>query len=91
MDQFKIKKTVLSNGLTVLYCHTPRSVCFEMTMHINTGSRDEVKSQSGVSHFLEHMLGICTDSKTHFNILGILLDPQYFQIIFNYLKHGGKL
>jgi predicted Zn-dependent peptidase len=56
MDQFKIKKTILRNGLTVLYCHTPRSVCFEMTMHINTGSRDEIKSQSGVSHFLEHMM-----------------------------------
>jgi len=42
-------------------------------------------------HIIEHILGICGDSKTHINILGVLLDPQPFITIFNYLKHGGKL
>jgi len=37
-------------------------------------------------HFIEHALGLFADSKTHLNILGILLDPQHFQTIFNYLK-----
>ena len=37
-------------------------------------------------HIIEHALGLCVDSKSHLNILGIILDPQYFQIIFNYIK-----
>jgi hypothetical protein len=43
-----------------------------------------------MNHFIEHALGLCADSKSHLNILGIILDPQYFQIIFNYLKIRQK-
>jgi hypothetical protein len=39
-----------------------------------------------MTHIIEHALGLCIDSKTHINILGILLDPQPFITIFNYIK-----
>jgi predicted Zn-dependent peptidase len=56
MNIFSIRKHILKNGLIVLYCHTPETVAFELAIHINTGSRDENDSNSGVSHFLEHMM-----------------------------------
>jgi hypothetical protein len=37
-------------------------------------------------HDFQHILGLCADSKAHLNILGFLLEPQLFQITFNYLK-----
>jgi hypothetical protein len=42
-------------------------------------------------HAIEHALGLCADSKTHINLLGVLLDPQHFNIIFTYLKTWRKL
>jgi predicted Zn-dependent peptidase len=51
-----IKKHILKNGLAVFYCWTPDLVAFEISMHINTGSRDETAKNNGVSHFLEHMM-----------------------------------
>lgn len=51
-----VKKHRLKNGLAVFYCHAPDLVSFELSMHINTGARDENKQNSGVSHFLEHMM-----------------------------------
>ncbi len=56
MIKYNIKKYQLKNGLTVFYCHTPESVSFELSIHINTGARDETKKNTGISHFLEHMM-----------------------------------
>ena len=56
MKFFSISKHTLKNGLRVLYCHTPDSVSFELSIHINTGARDESEENNGVSHFLEHMM-----------------------------------
>jgi hypothetical protein len=42
-------------------------------------------------HFIEHILGVCADSKTHINLVGVLLEPQFIQTIFNYLKTTFKL
>ncbi|APJ05006.1 M16 family metallopeptidase [Silvanigrella aquatica] len=56
MHHFSISKHILKNGLPVLYCHTPQSVVFELSIHINTGARDETEENNGVSHFLEHMM-----------------------------------
>src|SRR5688572_14745720 len=46
----------LNNGLTVIYCQTPSHAEFEISMHIKTGARDESSHNSGISHFLEHMM-----------------------------------
>ena len=56
MKKRTIKKHKLQNGLAVFYCHTPDLVSFEISMHINTGARDENSENNGVSHFLEHMM-----------------------------------
>ncbi len=56
MRSFSISKHILKNGLNVLYCHTPDTVAFELSIHINTGARDEIEENNGVSHFLEHMM-----------------------------------
>lgn len=56
MHSFSISKHILKNDLHVLYCHTPNTVAFELSIHINTGARDEVEENNGVSHFLEHMM-----------------------------------
>jgi predicted Zn-dependent peptidase len=51
-----IRRTVLPSGLRVLTEQVPamRSVSFGVWVRV--GSRDEVASLSGVSHFLEHLL-----------------------------------
>lgn len=56
MLAYKINKHKLKNGMQFFYCHTPETVIFEISMHINTGARDETSENSGVSHFLEHMM-----------------------------------
>lgn len=56
MHKYTLSKYTLKNGLDVVYCHTPDLVSFELSIHINTGARDENKKNSGVSHFLEHMM-----------------------------------
>nr|BFD30643.1 pitrilysin family protein [Pigmentibacter ruber] len=56
MLTYKINKKTLKNGLQFFYCHTPDTVNFEISMHINTGARDEIEETNGVSHFLEHMM-----------------------------------
>lgn len=49
-------RRVLRNGLTIIYGHTPDSSAFEISLNIDTGSRDENKEINGVSHLLEHMM-----------------------------------
>ena len=56
MNLISINKHILKNNLVVLYCHTPNTVSFEMSLHINTGARDENEHSYGISHFLEHMM-----------------------------------
>lgn len=51
-----LHKYKLKNGLTVIYCQTPHHAEFEISMHIKTGARDENETNSGISHFLEHMM-----------------------------------
>jgi predicted Zn-dependent peptidase len=52
----EMKKTVLSNGLTVVGEPNPANVSAAIGFFVRTGSRDENEQESGVSHFLEHMM-----------------------------------
>jgi predicted Zn-dependent peptidase len=56
MKLISLTKTRLANGLPVYLGLTPESASFEITMHIDTGSRDEAPERNGESHFLEHMM-----------------------------------
>jgi predicted Zn-dependent peptidase len=50
------KKTKLSNGLTIIGESNPSNVSTAIGFFVKTGARDETPNESGVSHFLEHMM-----------------------------------
>src|SRR5579872_7251798 len=56
-----VAKKILSNGLTVLVheSHTIPKVSFQMWY--NVGSKDELLSEKGIAHLIEHMIFKGTD------------------------------
>lgn len=48
--------TKLANGLTVIGESSPSARSVALGFFVRTGSRDETAAESGVSHFLEHMM-----------------------------------
>lgn len=50
------KKTVFSNGLTIISEYMPAVRSISLGVWIKTGTRFEPKSHNGVAHFLEHMM-----------------------------------
>ncbi|MFO0416248.1 MAG: M16 family metallopeptidase [Pseudomonadota bacterium] len=52
----KYHTTRLANGLTLLGESNPANVSSAIGFFVKTGSRDETAAESGLSHFLEHML-----------------------------------
>jgi len=59
-----IRKTILSNGLTVLTEAMPHLRSISMGAWIGTGSRDEESPVNGISHFVEHMVFKGTTSRS---------------------------
>jgi len=57
------KKTDLNNGLTLVTNHMPSMESMAIGIWIRTGSRNEDEKNSGISHFLEHMLFKGTPSR----------------------------
>lgn len=57
------KKTELNNGLTLVTNYMPNMESMAIGIWIRTGSRNEDEKNSGVSHFLEHMLFKGTPSR----------------------------
>jgi len=57
------KKTKLDNGLTLVTNHMPNMESMAIGIWIRTGSRNENEKNSGISHFLEHMLFKGTPSR----------------------------
>jgi len=51
---YKLNK--ISNGLRVLTVHLPSMESSTVAVWVKTGSRNETKEISGISHFLEHMV-----------------------------------
>ncbi|GGA60272.1 peptidase M16 [Edaphobacter acidisoli] len=51
-----IRKTILSNGLTVLTESMPHLRSVSMGAWVGSGSRDENPEVNGISHFVEHMV-----------------------------------
>jgi len=52
----KFSQKTLPNGLTVLGEYRPEAVSVALGFFVKTGARDEVGPESGVTHFLEHMM-----------------------------------
>ena len=58
----------LPNGLTVLGETNPAALSVAVAFWVKTGSRDETPEESGVSHFLEHMVFKGTDRRDPFAV-----------------------
>ena len=61
----------LSNGIRILFKHAPSTIthcCFI----INAGSRDELEHQTGLAHFIEHLLFKETEKRSTNQILNRL-------------------
>ncbi|PZA08804.1 MULTISPECIES: pitrilysin family protein [unclassified Meiothermus] len=52
----EFKEATLSNGLTVIAEVNPEAKSLALGYFVKTGSRDETPQESGISHFLEHMV-----------------------------------
>ncbi len=59
-----VKKTVLSNGVRVLTCKIPYVRSVSLGIWVDVGARDEDVLESGMSHFIEHMLFKGTPTRT---------------------------
>src|SRR5580698_4460037 len=46
----------LKNGLQIIGETNPSALCVALAFWVRTGARDETSDESGVSHFLEHMV-----------------------------------
>jgi predicted Zn-dependent peptidase len=60
----RFHQTQLPNGLTIIGETSPSARSVALGFFVRTGSRDETPSESGVSHFLEHMMFKGTPRRT---------------------------
>lgn len=64
----QVYKEVLPNGLTLLAESNPANVSAGIGFFVRTGARDEVGRESGLSHFLEHMMFKGTPTRSALDI-----------------------
>lgn len=64
----EVNKTVLNNGIKVVTRKMPHLHSVSMGVWVNVGARDESPSESGLSHFIEHMIFKGTEKRTAFQI-----------------------
>jgi predicted Zn-dependent peptidase len=62
------QKTLLDNGIRVLTEAIPALESTAIGIWIQTGSRDEQAAESGLSHFIEHLLFKGTEQRSAFDI-----------------------
>ena len=67
-EQNSVEKTILDNGLKIVTEHVPSVKSVSVGNWAKTGSRNETQQQSGVTHFLEHMLFKGTESRSSYDI-----------------------
>ncbi|MFO8239506.1 MAG: pitrilysin family protein [Dissulfuribacterales bacterium] len=67
MDQ-QYNKSVLSNGIRVLTERIPNVRSVSIGIWVNVGARDEDVSNTGISHFIEHMIFKGTERRTALDI-----------------------
>src|ERR1700722_9933484 len=58
----------LANGLQIVGETNPAALCAAVAFWVRTGSRDETREVSGVSHFLEHMVFKGTERRDSFAV-----------------------
>lgn len=50
------QKTTLDNGLRIITSAMPHTPSVSICIFIGVGSRYEIETQAGISHFIEHLL-----------------------------------
>jgi predicted Zn-dependent peptidase len=63
-----VNKTVLDNGVRIVSMHMPHVRSVSMGVWVHVGARDETDAESGLSHFIEHMIFKGTARRTAFQI-----------------------
>ena len=63
-----INKTVLANGIKIVTKNMPHVRSISMGVWVSVGARDESSDQSGLSHFIEHMIFKGTARRDAFEI-----------------------
>jgi predicted Zn-dependent peptidase len=61
-------KTVLKNGARIISEPIDHLRSVSLGIWVNTGSRDEIRSENGISHFIEHMIFKGTRNRTSLEI-----------------------
>ena len=67
MDQ-PVAKTILKNGIRIVTKAMPYTRSVSMGVWVNVGARDESEPESGLSHFIEHMIFKGTRKRSAFQI-----------------------
>ena len=62
MENIKLKK--LDNGITLITEKLPDMSTFSMGFFVKTGAMNETKKESGISHFIEHLMFKGTKNRT---------------------------
>jgi len=68
MTDQSIHKSLLTNAIRVVTKNTPHAQTVAMGVYINVGARDESNKESGLSHFIEHMIFKGTASRDAYQI-----------------------
>jgi predicted Zn-dependent peptidase len=63
-----IAKTTLANGVRLVSQTMPHTRSVSMGVWVNVGARDESEAESGLSHFIEHMIFKGTRQRSAFQI-----------------------
>ena len=63
-----VDKTTLANGVRVVSLAMPHVRSVSMGVWVHVGARDEIDAESGLSHFIEHMIFKGTTRRTAYQI-----------------------
>jgi predicted Zn-dependent peptidase len=63
-----VAKTTLKNGIRIVTKNMPYTRSVSMGVWVNVGARDESAPESGLSHFIEHMIFKGTQKRSAFQI-----------------------
>jgi predicted Zn-dependent peptidase len=63
-----VAKTTLKNGIRIITNYMPYTRTVSMGVWVNVGARDESERESGLSHFIEHMIFKGTQKRSAFQI-----------------------
>jgi predicted Zn-dependent peptidase len=63
-----VDKTTLKNGIRIVSKTMPHARSVSMGVWVNVGARDESELESGLSHFIEHMIFKGTSKRSAFQI-----------------------